>query len=184
MTTVFLDRDGVINEKVENGYVTSWGEFTWLPGAIDGIKTLHEQGWNVIVVTNQACVGKKIVGMQDIEEIHRHMQVELQAQGIFLTHIYVCPHTPEANCACRKPKPGMLLQAAQDYDLQLQHCYFIGDSLTDMLAAQAVHCYGILVQNGQADNRDCEYGRPDGARHVCATIAEAIHHIRVQEGVI
>ncbi|MWC30136.1 D-glycero-alpha-D-manno-heptose-1,7-bisphosphate 7-phosphatase [Paenibacillus sp. MMS18-CY102] len=182
MTTVFLDRDGVINEKIENGYVTSWEEFAWMPGAIGGIKKLHERGWNIIVVTNQACVGKQLAEMHDIDEIHRHMQLELQAQGISLTQIYVCPHTPEANCACRKPRPGMLLQAAQDHNLQLQHCYFVGDSWTDMQAAQAVHCYGIFVQNSEAGNCDGENDHQVRARHVCATVDEAIDHIILQEG--
>lgn len=116
---VFLDRDGVLNENVPGGYVTGWHAFRWLPGAIDAIALLNRLERKAILVTNQACIGKGIASRSAIDGIHDRMRRELASRQAVVDGIYVCPHRPETGCACRKPRPGMLLRAAEEHEIDL-----------------------------------------------------------------
>ena len=142
---VFLDRDGVINRKLENDYVKSWDEFQFLPGVIEAIKAINERGYLVIVVTNQRGIAKGLMAEKDLEEIHRIMIEELKKHGAHIDDIFYCPHDTSDNCNCRKPKPGMLIQAQRKWDIDFAQSYIIGDSSSDIEAGQQVGCRGILT---------------------------------------
>jgi len=145
---VFLDRDGVIN-KNRNDYVKTWDEFEFLPNVKKGIKLLNDSGFRVIIITNQSVVGRGIITEKALNEIHEKMLKELNECGCRIEKIYYCPHAPSDNCDCRKPKPGMLLKAADDFDLDLKECHFIGDSKTDEEAGKTVGCKTYLVSENR-----------------------------------
>ncbi len=146
---VILDRDGVINDH-QLGYVTSWAQFRFMPGALAALRRLHEAGWLVVVATNQSAVGRGMMTQNDLEEMHARMLAEVQQAGGRIERVFTCPHRPEEGCNCRKPKPGLLLEAAREYDLDLSGCYLVGDSWRDIAAGQAVGCTTILVEGVDA----------------------------------
>jgi D-glycero-D-manno-heptose 1,7-bisphosphate phosphatase len=138
---VFLDRDGVINEKPEEGeYITSWDDFHILPGVAAGIALLNKAGYKVVVVTNQRCIAKDQLSVTDLEKIHERMSQTLSRAGAKLDGIYYCPHDYQPSCNCRKPAPGMLLEAARVHGIDLGSSWMIGDSDTDMQAGKSVGC--------------------------------------------
>jgi histidinol-phosphate phosphatase family protein len=141
---VFLDRDGVIN-KNRDDYVKTWDEFEFLPNAKKGIKLLNDDGFKILIITNQSVVGRGIITEKILNKIHEKMLKELNECGCRIEKIYYCPHVPWDNCECRKPKPGLLLKAAKDFDIDLKKCYFIGDSETDAEAGKRVGCKTYLV---------------------------------------
>ena len=143
---VFLDRDGTINKSApEHGYIKKWSEFEFLPEAVDAIKLLNDKGIKAIVITNQQGIGKKLMTLDDLSEIHANMQEELGKQNALIDAFYFCPHLKEENCSCRKPKPGMLLKAAEDFGLEMSECIFIGDNERDIEAANAAGCKSIKI---------------------------------------
>lgn len=143
---VFLDRDGVINRKIENGYVTKYEEFIFEREVKETLRGLHANGFQVIVITNQQCIGKKILTQEKLAEIHKKMSENVKKSGGEILDIFVCPHLASDNCDCRKPKPGMLLQAAKKYNIQLGKTFFIGDSLTDVQAGKAAGTKTIFLK--------------------------------------
>lgn len=148
MRGIFLDRDGVINrERVD--YVKSWEEFAFLPGSLSALVRLTILNQPVIIITNQSAIGRGIVTQQAVDEIHSKLLSEVQRAGGRIDDFFVCPHHPDDDCNCRKPQPGLLLQAAQRYRLSLPQCVFIGDSITDYQAALAADCKPVLVQSGR-----------------------------------
>jgi histidinol-phosphate phosphatase family protein len=148
MKTVFLDRDGVINQNHDGDYVKTWGEFEFIPGAKEAIKDFTIAHWDVIIVSNQACIGKGIVSADVLDEIHIRMEDEIADYGGQIKAIYYCPHRAEENCLCRKPKPGMLLEAALDLGINLSDSYLVGDNITDIQAGAEVGCVTVLVKTG------------------------------------
>ena len=153
MKTVFLDRDGVINRNLDNDYVKNWNEFEFLPNSLEAIKLLTDAGYQLIVVTNQACIGKGIVSPQMLDAIHHQMVSEIENTGGSLRVIYHCPHRDDDNCKCRKPKPGMLIQAASEHAINLNNAYLIGDSMRDIEAGWQVGAYPLLVQTGHSSKQ-------------------------------
>lgn len=145
--TVFLDRDGVINRNRAD-YVKSWAEFRFLPGACHAIAALSRAGRRVFVVTNQACVGRSIASAAAIEDIHRRMMAQVERVGGKIERVLWCPHHPDDGCECRKPAPGLLFRARDEYQVDLTRSVFVGDSLGDLQAAQAAHVPAILVLSG------------------------------------
>jgi D-glycero-D-manno-heptose 1,7-bisphosphate phosphatase len=142
---VLLDRDGVINRRVGGGYVTCWEEFVFLPDALEALRLLTEKNYHVIVVSNQAGVGKGLMTNADLQEITGKFIGEVEAQGGRIRSVYYCTHRAEDECQCRKPKPGLLLLAQAEHHFAFEDTFFIGDSISDLLAAQAVGCLSILV---------------------------------------
>ncbi|MCI5220398.1 MAG: HAD family hydrolase [Candidatus Electrothrix sp. LOE2] len=129
---VFLDRDGTINEQM--GYINHISRFILLPGAAQAIRTLNEQHIPVVVVTNQSGLARGYFPPSLLDEVHARMKRELAAAGAHIDGIYICPHHPEAreeqfrkDCTCRKPKTGLLEQAAAELDLDLQRSFMVGD---------------------------------------------------------
>jgi D-glycero-D-manno-heptose 1,7-bisphosphate phosphatase len=148
MPVVFLDRDGVINENRDD-HVKSWEEFRFIPGALSAIRMLREAGVHVFVVTNQAVIGRGILTHTMLEDIHTRMTVNISAAGGKVHDLRYCPHTPEQACLCRKPQPGMLLDLAARWQVDLGRAYMVGDALTDIEAATSAGCRSILVQTGR-----------------------------------
>ena len=146
MTTVFLDRDGVINRKVPEGdYVKSWREFEFLPGVFDALRLLKLQGFRLIVVTNQRGIGRGLFSEQDLASIHSHMQEELEKAGGGLDAIYHCPHELNS-CDCRKPATGLFLRAQKAFpDIEFAKSIVVGDTIGDMRAAQRLGCRKALI---------------------------------------
>ena len=143
----FLDRDGVINRKApkEDGYVTKWEEMEMLPGVAEAIALLNEAGFLVIVVSNQRSVAKGLITGAQLNSIHEKMCDALARAGATIHGVYYCPHELEPACNCRKPQPGMLLQAAGEYDIDLGASWMIGDSDKDVGAGKAVGCRTVRV---------------------------------------
>ena len=140
-STVILDRDGVLNKKpAQARYVRSWSEFEWLPGAKEALRLLKEAGYRVIVVSNQAGVGRGEMTKDALRQIHNLLKSETTEAGGEIEAIYYCPHDWDAGCECRKPAPGMLFQAQRDFSLDLTGTVFVGDDERDALAAERAGC--------------------------------------------
>jgi len=148
MRAIFLDRDGVICENRPD-HVKSWSEFQFLPAALPALRRLAQAPLAIIVITNQAIIRRGIVPASAVEEIHERMAWHVRRAGGRLDVIYYCPHRPDEGCSCRKPQPGLLLQAARDLGLELGRSYLIGDALTDIEAARAAGCQPLLVRTGR-----------------------------------
>jgi D-glycero-D-manno-heptose 1,7-bisphosphate phosphatase len=141
MRVVFLDRDGVINKAPRLGdYLVSWGDFNFLPGVFEGIQRLNKLGFSIIVITNQACVVKGLISREALERIHANMIAAIDNEGGKIEQVYYCPHKEGDGCDCRKPEPGMLLQAISDFDLNPAECWMVGDSQKDVDAGKAAGC--------------------------------------------
>ena len=133
----FLDRDGVINRKAPEGeYVTRWEDMEFLPGTREAIRLLNDAGFLVVVVSNQRCVAKGLITTEELESMHVRMCREFQAAGATIDAVYYCPHDYQPPCGCRKPQPGMLLDAARAHDVQLAASWMIGDSDHDVRPAE------------------------------------------------
>lgn len=148
MRAIFLDRDGVICEN-RTDHVKSWNEFSFLPGAQDSLAALSQLDLPIIVVTNQAVVGRGVVPAGVVDDIHRRMVSEVGARGGRIDRVVCCPHRPEDGCPCRKPEPGMLLQVAEEMGIDLARSYLVGDAATDMMAGQRVGCRLFMVLTGR-----------------------------------
>jgi histidinol-phosphate phosphatase family protein len=152
---VFLDRDGVINKKSpEGGYVTTWKDMHFPAGVAEAIRSLNRAAFLVIVVSNQRCVAKGLLKVRDLESIHEMMRQRLASEGATIDAIYFCPHECEPPCGCRKPAPGMLLEAAQDFQIDLASSWMIGDSPTDVAAGRKAGCKTARILSGE-ENTAC-----------------------------
>jgi len=142
---VFLDRDGTIARDVP--YCRQPEDFELFAGTVKSIKTLNELGFQVILATNQSGIARGYFTTEDLTKIHLKLEKELAAGGAHLDGIYFCPHHPDDDCECRKPKPGMLLKCANDMNIDLSHSFMIGDSVKDIEAGQKAGCRSILVSD-------------------------------------
>jgi D-glycero-D-manno-heptose 1,7-bisphosphate phosphatase len=175
---VFIDRDGTLN--VEKDYLYRVDDCELIPGAVDAVRRLNEAGWLVVVVTNQSGVARGYYGEQEVASLHRHMADELAQGGGQVSGWYFCPHHPAGQepynrqCDCRKPLPGMLLQAARELEIDLSRSWMVGDKLVDVQAGQAAGCRAVLVRTGYG--RQESAGLPDGVP-VCDDLAAAVELI-------
>ncbi|MDP3183429.1 MAG: HAD family hydrolase [Desulfobaccales bacterium] len=144
--TVFLDRDGTINEQM--GYINHLSRFVLLPQTIPAIRRLNQAGLKVVVISNQSGAARGYFPVSLVAEVHAHMKNLLTAGGAHLDGIYACLHGPDEGCACRKPEPGLIHQAARDLDLDLKRSYLVGDRLLDVQTAARAGVKGILVLTG------------------------------------
>jgi D-glycero-D-manno-heptose 1,7-bisphosphate phosphatase len=150
---VFLDRDGTINEERE--YLFRVEDMSFIPGAVEAMALLKAAGFTLVVVTNQSGIGRGFYHEADLERLHEFMQAELEKSSAAVDAFYFCPHHPVhgkgdylLNCACRKPLPGMILQAAADHGIELAASWMVGDKLADVEAGVAAGCRPILVKSG------------------------------------
>lgn len=159
---IFLDRDGTINKMV--GFITKPEQFELIEGAAEAIKTINKSGYLAIVITNQPVIARGDCTFEELQTVHDKMETELGKVGAFVDAIYVCPHhtdkgfegeRPEykCNCNCRKPKPGLLLQAAKDFNIDLSESYMIGDSLRDVEAGDNAGVKKSIKVEGNIENR-------------------------------
>ena len=157
---VFMDRDGTINEYV--GFLRDLEDFRLLPQTGEAIRKINVSGWLAVVVTNQPVIARGEVSVGQLREIHNKMETLLGAEGAYLDGIYYCPHHPHGGypgeiqelkvpCECRKPKPGMLLQAARDYNIDLKNSWMIGDGEADIQAGKAAGCHTALINVSAED---------------------------------
>jgi len=154
MKAAFIDRDGVVNE--ERDYVHRVEDFHLLPGVKTGLRLLQDHGWKLVVVTNQAGIARGLYTEYDFQCLTRHMRALLAQDDIRLDGVYHCPHHPTAgvegariDCGCRKPRPGMLLQAAADLKLALPDSVIVGDKDSDLMAGRAAGLAAcVLVESG------------------------------------
>ena len=168
---VFLDRDGVINRKAPEGrYVTRWEEMELLPGVREAVGFFNQAGFFVVVVSNQRCVAKGLITTDELESLHARMRREFETAGARLDAIYYCPHEYEPPCACRKPQPGMLLNAAREHDIDLTQSWMVGDSGHDVEAGRAAGCRTIrLTEDGKSI--------VSGSDVVASSLLDAAHKI-------
>lgn len=152
----FFDRDGVLNEDI--GFAHRPDQITWMPGAREAVKRLNDAGFLVFVVTNQGGVARGLYSEEHVRTLHRWMQEELRAVGAHVDAFYHCPHHPDhgeppyrTDCRCRKPEPGMLLQAMAEWPVEPQGSFLIGDRETDVQAAQRAGIEGTLYRGGDLD---------------------------------
>ncbi len=151
---ILLDRDGVINENRAD-YVRSWGDVSIYPQALAALRRLRAAGWPVVIVTNQSMVGRGLVSLATAEAINRQLVATVAAAGGAIEAVYMCPHTPSEGCGCRKPQPGLLLQAAQELGLDLARSALIGDALSDIGAAEAAGVgWAALVRTGKGASQE------------------------------
>lgn len=150
MKLIILDRDGVINVDSDQ-FIKSPEEWKPIPGALEAIARLNQWGWRVVVASNQSGVGRGLFGMDTLNAINDKMVKSLAQVGGRLDAIFFCPHPADSTCDCRKPKPGMLLQIAERFNVPLEGVPIVGDSLRDLQAAVAVGGKPYLVLTGKGE---------------------------------
>lgn len=163
MKLVILDRDGVINYD-SDAYIKTPDEWRAIPGSIEAIARLSLAGYTVCVATNQAALGRGRLTLAMLEAIHYKMYRVIEAARGHITRVVYCPHTPEANCNCRKPRPGLLLQIGREFGIPLDEIPFIGDSQKDLDAAASVGAHPILVRTGNGRKTEAMGKLPAGTR--------------------
>lgn len=174
---VFLDRDGVINVfPGEDKFVLAWEEFQFMPGVAEPLRRLRAHGFFLALVTNQSCVGRGLLTLDDLNAIHARMQAELGADA--LDAIYACPHAPGAGCTCRKPSPELIQRACREHHLDAKRSFVIGDSGRDIEMGRAAGCTTILCRQNlpDRDKMKPQY-RPD---QMMRTLEEAVDWILSQ----
>jgi D-glycero-D-manno-heptose 1,7-bisphosphate phosphatase len=149
---IFLDRDGTLNVRApEHEYVTSVRDFAWLPGAVEGVARLARAGYVLTVVSNQRGVARGLVTRETLREIEQRIQRDLVAEHCAIERFHYCFHESEDDCECRKPRPGMILDLAEELDLDLAASWVIGDTETDVAAGRAAGCLTALVGEAEGD---------------------------------
>lgn len=158
---VFLDRDGTLNKDV--GYVHRKEDWQWLPGVAEALKRLRAVGYVLVVVSNQSGIARGMYDREALRLLEEWVNAELSAKNAAIDAWYYCPHLPEitGHCECRKPEPGLLLQAARDLELDLANSWMIGDRVRDVQAGIAAGCQSILLHPEGSDNSDDD-DVPDG----------------------
>jgi D-glycero-D-manno-heptose 1,7-bisphosphate phosphatase len=177
---IFLDRDGTINEY--RGFVRKPDEFELIPGVANSIKRLNDLGYLVIVITNQPVIARGETTYEELETIHNKMETLLGKDGAYIDGIYYCPHHPDKgfegeipelkfDCECRKPKPGLILQATKDFNIDLENSWMIGDSKNDVLAGKNAGCHTALITSNDED-----YGQDETIYSIDELIDELMIH--------
>jgi D-glycero-D-manno-heptose 1,7-bisphosphate phosphatase len=164
---VFLDRDGTLVE--ERGYLDRLEQLTLFPWTPDAIRLLNRAGFAVVVITNQAAIGRGIIDVPFLSEVHAALDARLAAGGARVDRYYFCPHHPEAalqeyrqTCRCRKPAPGMIEQACRELDLDPARSVMVGDRWLDVMSGQAAGTRGVLLRTGHGGHEEAQ--APDGVR--------------------
>ena len=148
LQAVFLDRDGVINEN-RSDHVKTWAEFRFLPGVPQAVARLTRGDIKIFVVTNQAMINRGITSRERVESIHQRMVREIKQFGGRIEAVGICPHRPEDECQCRKPRTGLLLNLARAHGIDLRRAAVVGDALSDVEAGLNAGCRAILVLTGR-----------------------------------
>ncbi|MDP3874488.1 MAG: D-glycero-beta-D-manno-heptose 1,7-bisphosphate 7-phosphatase [Pseudomonadota bacterium] len=163
MKLIILDRDGVINYDSDQ-FIKSPQEWRPIEGSLEAIALLNQFGWRVVVATNQSGVGRGLFDMDTLAAIHDKMHRSLAQTGGRIDAIFFCPHAADSKCACRKPKPGMLLEIASRFNVDLADVPVVGDSLRDLQAADAAGAQPVLVRTGKGTKTEADPALSRGAR--------------------
>lgn len=175
MKLIILDRDGVINQD-SDAFVKNPDEWIALPGSLQAIARLTQADWTVVVATNQSGLARGLFDMDTLTAIHAKMRRELAAVGGSVDAVFMCPHGPDDDCTCRKPRPGMFEQIGHRYDVNLADVPAVGDSLRDLQASSAAGCSPWLVLTGNGKKTLAKGGLPENTR-VCddlSAVADAL----------
>ena len=189
MKTLFIDRDGVINKDpggwTEHSYVTREEDLHFLPGSLEALRKLKENGFQVIIVSNQAGVNKGYFTEKTLRKINERMIRSIEGSGGKIKAVYYCIHKGEERCDCRKPKPGLITKAAREHKIDLKSCFIIGDGVMDIEAGRQSGLTTILVLSGKSSREDVKKWdiKPD---HIFTTLLEAVDwvigHYRQDKG--
>jgi len=188
---IFIDRDGTVNE--EAGYLNHIDRFRILPRSIEAVRLINHSSFKAVLITNQAGVAKGYFPEELVIKVHEKLKALLEEEGGHLDGIYYCPHHPEGTvekyrikCSCRKPEPGLLLNAASDLDIDLTHSYLIGDKISDVQLARRVGARGILVLTGygrgEVENFSNEWGEEKKPDYIAEDLFDAVAWILDIEG--
>jgi histidinol-phosphate phosphatase family protein len=157
LDTLFLDRDGVINVKLDGQYVKNTDEFDFMKGSEMAISKLSKIFNRILIVTNQQGIAKGIMSDKDLNVLHEYMLFELKKNGGIIQKIYYCPHLAAESCNCRKPNPGLIQQAMIDFpEIKLEQSYLIGDSDTDIIAGNKMGLITVKVDNEYTLSKWCD----------------------------
>ena len=169
---VFLDRDGVINK--EKNYVYKISDFEFIEGVIEALKQLQTLGFSLIILTNQSGIGRGYYTDSDFKTLNDWMCQTLKDNQVTITDVFYCPHKPDTDCSCRKPKPGMILEAKKKYDINLENAWLVGDKEIDIQAGlNAGITQTILVRSGHNINES-----QSKASYICDDLLEASEQIK------
>jgi D-glycero-D-manno-heptose 1,7-bisphosphate phosphatase len=173
---VFMDRDGTVSEEI--GYMYDAGLYKPYAYAGPAIRRINESGMKAVLVTNQSGIGRGYFEESMVHQVHDILQAELSRHGARLDAIYFCPHAPDSGCECRKPNPGMLLQAQKDLDIDLTESYVVGDKQIDVETAYAAGAKSVLVLTGYGRNQREMFMARDPQPHLVAeNLKEAVDAI-------
>ena len=161
MALIILDRDGVINEDSDD-YIKSPDEWKPIPGSLEAIARLTQHGYQVVIVTNQSGIGRKLFTIDTLNAIHLKMHAHLGQYGGIIDAIFLCPHLPKEDCTCRKPKPGLYNKVSERLRVPLNNVYCVGDKMSDIKAAQSAGGKPILVRTGKGNSEIDEGMVPKG----------------------
>ena len=175
MKLVILDRDGVINFDSDQ-FIKNPAEWKPIPGSLEAIARLNHMGYRVVIASNQSGVGRGLFDMGTLNAINEKMYRALSHLGGRVDALFYCPHAADSNCECRKPKPGMLIDIAQRFNVDLHGVPAIGDALRDLQAAHAVGAQPMLVLTGKGTRTQAAGDLPENTL-VFADLAEAVRHI-------
>lgn len=176
---VFLDRDGVINSDRDD-YVKNVGELRIFPFAPSAIKRLNDAGWPVFVVSNQQGVAKGIIAENDLDAMEREISRQVEDAGGRITKFYYCKHLASDGCSCRKPEPGMILKAADEYGIDLAESVMVGDTAHDIAAGKSAGSRTVLALTGKLTRAEADNipHRPD---YVADNLSDAVDFILSQQ---
>ncbi|MCX5591547.1 D-glycero-beta-D-manno-heptose 1,7-bisphosphate 7-phosphatase [Alcaligenes endophyticus] len=163
MKLAILDRDGVINQD-SDAFIKSPDEWQAIPGSLEAMARLTQQGWKIVIATNQSGIARGLFSMATLNAIHMKMRRELAALGGMVDAIFICPHGPNDQCLCRKPAPGMFQDIARRYEVSLKQVPAIGDSLRDLQAAHSQGCQPWLVHTGKGERTLKKGNLPEGTK--------------------
>jgi len=175
MKLVILDRDGVINQDSDQ-FIKNTTEWKQIPGSLNAIARLNHAGYRVVIASNQSGIGRGLFDMGAVNAINEKMYRALAQVGGRIDALFYCPHAADANCECRKPKPGMFIDIAQRFNVDLGGVPAIGDSLRDLQAAAAAGAQPMLVLTGKGARTEAAGGLPNGTP-VFKDLAEAVRNI-------
>ena len=174
---IFLDRDGVLIEN-RSEYVREWSHVKILPGALEALSNLHD--YKIVIVTNQSAIGHGLISLEIAHEINNQLIEVIKANKGRIDGVFMCPHTPNDQCSCRKPKPGLLLQAAKELSLDLHQSWMIGDAWSDVLAGKAAGVRrAALVKTGRGSEQLLQ-PQPEGLANysIFNDLSDALHAIQ------
>lgn len=171
--TLFLDRDGVINRRIPGEYVTKWEEFQFLPGVLDALPKFSSLFGHIFIVTNQAGIGKELMTHEMLHDVHDKMMEFIQYHGGRIDEIYYCPYKGDFEPLCRKPNPGMALEAQKDFPvIDFKKSLMIGDSDSDIVFGNRLDMKTILVGNNSEVSGSDAMAIPDARMANLADVAE------------